>query len=101
MSVTHSVHEMLTESAYVKSVRHNPNVLHHHQVVKKKCLMHSVYMFTIYLHTKFHMPSSKGSLVTAFKLKTKYRFQAANILFYCLQTKYNNKSCTLFKHLLP
>jgi len=42
--------------------------------VIKKCVMYSVYMFTIYLHTKFHMPSSNGSLLTVFKLKTKYRF---------------------------
>jgi hypothetical protein len=47
--------------------------------------MHSVYTFTIYLHTKFHMPSSNGSLVPAFKLKTKHRLQRADTLFYSLQ----------------
>ena len=63
--------------------------------------MHSVDMFTIYLHSKFHMSSSNGSSITAFKFKTKYKFQAADTLFYCLQTNYSNKSCTIFKHLLP
>jgi len=63
--------------------------------------MHSVYMFMIYLHTKFHIPNSNGSLVTALKLKTKHKFQRADTLFYSLQTNYSNKSCTLFQHLLP
>jgi len=39
-----------------------------------------------YLHTKFHMPSSNGSLVITIKLKTNYTFHAATIpLSYIVQ----------------
>lgn len=41
-------------------------------------------MFVIYLHTKFLVSSSGGLLVIIIKLKAKYRFHAANILFHCL-----------------
>jgi hypothetical protein len=39
-------------------------------------------MVVICLHTKFHMPSSNGSLVIATKPKTKYTFHAEVTLFY-------------------
>jgi len=43
----------------------------------------------IYHHTKFHMPSSDGSLVViTIKLKAKYRLDGAIMLFYILK-----KSC--------
>jgi len=38
----------------------------------------------IYLNTKFHMPKSNGSFVTAIKLQAKYRLHAAIMLFYIL-----------------
>jgi hypothetical protein len=37
-------------------------------------------MFMVYLHTKFHTPSSSGSLVIAFRPKAKHEFYAAAIL---------------------
>jgi hypothetical protein len=59
-----------------------------------------IYMF--YLCTKFHRPSSNGSLVTAIKPKDKYRFQTAAILLCCiLQGKQICKSCMFLKYLLP
>jgi hypothetical protein len=46
-------------------------------------------IFMIYHHTKFHMPSSDGSLVViTIKLKAKYRLDGAIMLFYILK-----KSC--------
>jgi len=40
----------------------------------------------IHLHTKFHRRSFSGSLVTAIKLKAKYKFHvAATLLFYVTQ----------------
>jgi len=36
------------------------------------------------LHTRFYMPSSSGLLVITVKLKTRYRFHAAAMLFYIL-----------------
>jgi len=44
-----------------------------------------VEMVMMCIHTKFHIPDSNGSLVTAIKLKYKYRFHAAILLlFYIL-----------------
>jgi hypothetical protein len=37
------------------------------------------------LHIKFHMPVSKGSLVSAIKQKTKYSFNVAAMMFYIVQ----------------
>jgi hypothetical protein len=36
----------------------------------------------VYMHTKFQMPSSNGSLVTDVKLNAKYRFHATTMLVY-------------------
>jgi hypothetical protein len=47
-------------------------------------------MFMIYICTKFHKPSSNGTLDTVIKLKSKETFQAAAILFYIIQ-KFINK----------
>jgi len=41
----------------------------------------------INLHTKFHMPFSNISLVTATKLTEEYRFLAGVIVFYITQTR--------------
>jgi hypothetical protein len=41
------------------------------------------------LHTKYHITGSIGSLITAFKPKTKYRFpMATTLLFYNMQDSY-------------
>jgi len=46
----------------------------------------------ICFHTKFHMPSSDGSLVIAIKPKTKFRLRAAAmLLLYILQHRYLTK----------
>jgi hypothetical protein len=42
-------------------------------------------MFVNYLHTKYHLPISNGSLVIAVKLKYKEIFRTADVLFYILQ----------------
>jgi hypothetical protein len=42
-------------------------------------------MFMNYLHTKFHMPHTDGSIVTILKSKGRYRFCATAMLFYILQ----------------
>jgi len=42
-------------------------------------------MFVIYHHTKFHIPSFKGSLVVITKPKAKYRIHNVAMLFYVLQ----------------
>jgi hypothetical protein len=39
----------------------------------------------IYLHMKFHLSSSKDSLITVNKPNAKYRFYVAMMLFYILQ----------------
>jgi len=70
MSVTHSVHELLTESAYVKSVRHNPNILHHHQVCNKE-------MFNAHCIHVYDLPAYKIS-----------HAQLQSFISYCLQIKY-------------
>jgi hypothetical protein len=44
-------------------------------------------IFMIYFHTKFHMPSFNGSSVITMKLKAKYRFCSAAMLFYIMQKK--------------
>lgn len=41
-------------------------------------------MFMAYLHTKFHVRNSNGSLVTAIQLKVKCTFHAAAMLFHSL-----------------
>jgi len=41
-------------------------------------------MFTMYLHTTYHMPSSSGSLVIVLGLKGKYVLHAVTMLFYVL-----------------
>jgi hypothetical protein len=59
-------------------------------------------MFTIYFYTKFHMPSSNSSLITATKPKAKYRFCTVIVLFfYIIQKNYLNKCCVFFEDLLP
>jgi hypothetical protein len=45
----------------------------------------SIGLFVIYLHTKFHKPSSIDSLLTSVRLKGNYSFCTATILFYILQ----------------
>ena len=48
MSVTHSVHELLTELAYVKSVRHNPSILYQHQVCNKEmCNVQCIHVYNL------------------------------------------------------
>jgi hypothetical protein len=49
-------------------------------------------MRMIYLHPKFHEPSSSGLLVIIFKLKVKENI----LLFYILQKHCRNKSCLFF-----
>jgi len=58
-------------------------------------------MFMIYLHTKFHMSSSDGKLVTTIEWRTKYTFCAATTLLYILQIQKTNKICTFFYALPP
>jgi hypothetical protein len=41
-----------------------------------------VYTFTIYLHTKSHMPVSNGSLVIAVKLKAEDNFHVVRMTFF-------------------
>jgi hypothetical protein len=51
-------------------------------------------MFMIYLHTKFRIPSSNGSLFIAAKVKTKENVRkAAMLLLYILQNNCLIKSC--------
>jgi hypothetical protein len=56
-------------------------------------------MCIIYLHTKFHMSNSSGSLVIAIKPKTKHIFDATFILLSEILQKYEyiNKSCVFFQ----
>jgi len=55
----------------------------------------------MYLHTKYRLPFSNGSLVIAIKPQANYRFRAAAILlFYSLRNTSFNKSCTFFVYLL-
>jgi len=42
-------------------------------------------MFTVHLHTKFHMPNTNGSLLIINTPKYKHRFHVAIMLFYILQ----------------
>lgn len=54
-------------------------------------------MFTNHLHTKFHMPCYKCSLVTTIKLKTQEKFNVATmLLIYNLKKYYRHKSCIFF-----
>jgi hypothetical protein len=46
-------------------------------------------MYIIYLHTKFHMCGSNGSLVTALKPKAKEIFHTTISLFYILKENFN------------
>jgi hypothetical protein len=58
-------------------------------------------MFMVLLHTKFHMPSSNGSLVIVVKLKAKENVRtAAMLLFYSLQKIYLYKNCMFRNYLL-
>jgi hypothetical protein len=59
-------------------------------------------MFMIYLYTKFHIPSSTGSLVTSMKSKDEENDCITNILlFYILIKYYANSTSTFFQDLLP
>lgn len=60
-----------------------------------KTIIHAEFVgvFTIYTHTKFHMPSYNGSLVTTFNPKSKYIFRVAAILFYILRITSVNFVC--------
>jgi hypothetical protein len=40
----------------------------------------TVDLYTIFIHTKFHIPSSSESLLTAVKLKPKLKFLHAHVL---------------------
>jgi hypothetical protein len=53
--------------------------------------------------TKYHMFSANGSLVTATKPETKYKFCTAVMSLFYIQQKTGLmfKICTLFKDLLP
>jgi hypothetical protein len=53
-------------------------------------------MIMIYLHTKFHMPRSNSSSITAVKLNAKNNFWMATMLFYVLQ-KYLTEVGMLFE----
>jgi hypothetical protein len=54
-------------------------------IVNIKRYIESVGIFMIYLHTEFHAPSSSDSFIITISLKSKYRFRAAEILFYIKQ----------------
>jgi len=66
---------LLRYSFYVKFVGHNLTVMHCHYVIIDLTMFRTefVSMVMICLQSKFHMPSSYGSLVTTIKLKTKYK----------------------------
>lgn len=54
-----------------------------------------------YLHTKFHIPSLRGSLLIGAKLKAKEDlWKSAMLLFYILQIHYVVRSCMLCQDLL-
>jgi len=51
----------------------------------------------IHFQTKFHIPSSNGSLVIAMKPKAKEKFRKFTILLYCIiQNYYLNSFCCFF-----
>jgi hypothetical protein len=63
-------------------------------------ILYTICKFMIHLHTKFHMSSSNGSLLTAVTLKAKRNFHMAAILF-LHSRKVPQKSCIFFEDLLP
>lgn len=55
----------------------------------------------IYFHTKFYMPASNTSLVTAIKPKFNTNYPTVAMLFYILQKNYLIKSCIFLEDPLP
>jgi hypothetical protein len=83
-------------SAYIKFVRYNLTSSHLHHICNYWLTKHSIsyVIFVFYLHTKFHMPSSNGSLIITIKLIDKEDFHIITMLFfYSLWKNYINKYC--------
>jgi len=57
-----------------------------------------IVFFVVDLHTNFQMLSLSGSLVITMKLKAKYKFYTASVLFYILQLLQGKLHYT---HVLP
>jgi hypothetical protein len=90
------IYYLSTSGAYVKFLTHNYIVTHSLHICSFGLTNNILHNTGMFLHTKFHTPSSNSSVVNDSRLKAKYNFRMATmLLLYILRNKLPKPSCIL------